>query len=75
MSQAIKKSHQDEDDSWLDDEATDADEPQAKRACLETSVSQLLSSAATNGIPSTNSVESGHVVRRPTTINPARHRF
>ena len=59
MSQAMKKSNQDEDDSWLDDEVTDADEPQAKRPCLETSVSQLLSSAATSEVPSTNSVESG----------------
>ena len=58
MSQAMKKSHQDEDDSWLDDEVTDGDEPQAKRPCLETSVSQLLSSAATSEVPST-SVESG----------------
>ena len=57
MSQAMKKAQQDEDDSWLD-EVNDEHEPPAKRPCLETSVSQLISSAATSEAPST-SVASG----------------
>ena len=44
----MKKSEQDEDDSWLDDEVIDEDEPPRKRPYLETSVSQLLSLAATS---------------------------
>ncbi|XP_028415993.1 uncharacterized protein LOC114539556 [Dendronephthya gigantea] len=66
MSQAFKKSQQDDDDSWLDDEVDDGGEPQAKRPCLETSVSQLLSSAVTNDGPST-SAESG----QPMTVESA----
>ena len=57
MSQAMKKA-QDEDDSWLDDEVNDEHEPPAKWPCLETSVSQLISSAATSEAPST-SIASG----------------
>ena len=50
----MKKSQQDENDSWLDDEVIDEDEPPPKRSCLETSVSQLLSLRATSEASSTS---------------------
>ena len=54
----MEKSQEDEDDSWLNDEVIDEDEPLPKRPCLETSVSQLVSLAATSEASST-SVASG----------------
>ena len=75
MSQTMKKAQQDDDDSWLEDEEENGGEPPAKRACLEFSVSQLLSSASTNIMMYFQPLSKARNLHWSTTMDRAPRRF